>query len=538
MLLINPSSRDYGGTLSRFTPLMLPMSLGGLAGELLARGHRVEILDEEIARLDGPALDDRVARLPGPPVFGISVLTAQASRAYELAGFLKARYPEGTVIVGGAHVTALPEEALGVDGVDVVVRGEGERTLVRLYEAIRGGEKDFSGIRGISYKRDGEILHTIDAPLIQDLDSLADFPYELFQRLLAESGARRSYDWGFYVSSRGCPYRCSYCSQRAMTGLSYRYKSPGRVVAEVDVLVNRMGAKDIFFIDDNFCFKRSRVKELCEALARSGLGKKCSFSLQTRADNFYPDVVPLLREAGFTSVGFGMETGVDRLAGVIQKGESVQRHVDAVRMARDHGMDVALFLIFGFPTETAEDRLATFRLVSRLDPDHVKFNHFIPYPGTPMCNDVKDTDRFKKVGHWKNFYSALMEMGLLVTAWDPLPYVPEPSSEWELKRDFIRYNMLSWLRPRAVLGYLRRKHGPGWFKLGAHWFIRPGDVLHVLRLFAVALVNLMISFLPSFMMEPLLARRSRHWRTRVAAEKQTLYIPSEWAREPGGRSVA
>lgn len=529
MLLINPANAEYGGTLSRFTPLSLPMSIGCLVAQLKAHGHAAKLIDEEVGKLTWDNLDEAVEGLPRPYVFGITVLTAQVARTFELSALLKAKYPDCTVIVGGYHATALPEEQLSVDSIDFVVRGEGERTLLALYEALRSGVTDFSNITGLSFRRDGQIVHTPETPLIKDLDTLPPFPYDLFVDMLKKTRSRSSYDWGFIMTSRGCPYKCTYCSQRMMTGSTYRYKSPQRIVEELDILINRFKAKSIFFLDDNFCFKKARVKEVCDALVKSRLGQKCSFSLQTRADNFYPDVVPMLKEAGFTSVGFGMETGVERLVNQIHKGETIQCHIDAVRLAQKHGMDVALFMIFGFPTETHRDRVETVRLANSLKPTFIKYNNLMPYPGTPIYADVKDSPRMNKVGNWENFTSALSEMGLPLTHRKPLPYVPETSSEWELTRDVIRYNLLSTLRPQVLWGVLTRKHGPGWFKLRARWYLYPSEWLHILRLASILLGNLVISFLPLVPFEWMINGMNPRLQRRIPKRRRQVYVPSFWS---------
>ena len=538
MLLINPANAEYGGTLSRFTPLSLPMSIGCLAAQMKAHGHPVKIIDEEVGKLDWDNLDEVMEGLPQPYVFGITLLTAQVARTFELSALLKAKYPDCTVITGGYHATAMPEEAISCGSIDFVVRGEGERTLLALYEAIRSGVRDFSKIEGLTFRKDGEIVHTPETPLIKDLDTLPPFPYDMFVNMLAKTKARASYDWGFIMTSRGCPYKCSYCSQRMMTGSTYRYKSPQRIVEELDILINRFGAKQVFFMDDNFCFKKSRVKEMCDALVKSGLGKSCSFSLQTRADNFYADVVPMLTEAGFTSVGFGMETGVPRLVEQIHKGESLQCHIDAVRLAQKHGMDVALFMIFGFPTETHRERVESVRLVNSLRPTFVKYNNLMPYPGTPIYQDVKDSPRMNKVGHWENFSSALAEMGLPLTNRKPMPYVPETSSEWELTRDVIRYNLLSSLRPQVLMGVLRRKHGPGWFKLRAQWYVHPSEWFHLLQLSSILLGNLIISFLPLFFFEQVINWMNPKLQKRIPTKKRAAYVPSSWSLESQRKAMA
>ncbi len=532
MLLINPVNAEYGGSLSRFVPLSLPMPIGCLAAQMMKYGHPVRIVDEEVRPITMSNIDELVTGLPRPYIFGITVLTAQVARTFHLATLLKTKFPDCVVMVGGYHTTALPEESLtAVDTIDFVVRGEGERTLIQLYEAIRGGRKDFSDIQGISYRRDGKIVHNPDMPLIQDLDTLPKFPYDLFDNLLKQSNSRATYDWGFIVTSRGCPYRCNYCAMRMMTGNTYRFKSADLIVEELDVLVNRFGARNVFFLDDNFCFKKSRTSEVCDALIQSGLGKKCGLSLQTRADNFYKDVVPMLRDAGFTSVGFGMEVGTDRLAEVIHKGESIQQHINAVKLAQSHGLDTALFMIFGIPTETHDDRKVAYELCKSLNVTHIKFNNLIPYPGTPFYTDVKDTPRMNKLGIWENFTSTLAEMGMPLTHRRPLPYVPETASEWELSRDIIRFNILAALRPSIIKGVLLRKHGPGWFKLKSYWFLRPTELFHLMRLAAVLIVNLLISFLPLWPLENIIQFFVPGLQRRVSAKDRKPYVPSGWPKD-------
>jgi anaerobic magnesium-protoporphyrin IX monomethyl ester cyclase len=546
MLLINPANSEYGGTLSRFTPLSLPMSIGCLAAALEQAGHAAQIWDEELGRIDSEAA---LRSLAGDEnVFGITVLTAQVARAYDLCRKLKEWRPGCTVIMGGYHVTALPEEPFEHCPVDFVVRGEGERTLVELCEKLGAHETDFSSVLGLTYraqvpKKQGSLLvqhdsglrSTPERPLIKELSELPTFPYQMFVDMLDkgnENKARKhNYDWGFIVTSRGCPYRCNYCAQRMMTGNTYRWKPIDMVVHELDTLVNRFGAKSIFFLDDNFCFKRSHTIELCERIRDSGLGKKCEFSLQTRADNFYKELVPVMREAGFTSVGFGMETATDKLLDIIGKEETVEQHVQAIDLAKKNGMEAALFMIYGLPTESHEDRKRIYQTVKKMGLTHCKFNNLMPYPGTPMYNDLKKTGRFNQVGLYDNFVSALSEMGLSLTERKPLPYVPEESSEIELIRDVIRYNLLLSLRWSVIKGVLHRRKGPGWFVLQEGWWAKPGELWPVIRFAWLLLGNLLMSLTPLWILEPWMHWRKPTLQRRVPKEKVKAYVPSGWSKE-------
>ncbi len=486
MLLINPATEQFGGFLSRFVPVGIPIAVGTLAAYLKKYGHNVRVADDEIEKIDENNLDKYIDGLDRPLVVGISVLTAQAARTYELIALIRKKYPEVIIILGGIHVTALPNEGIE-NGADFIVRGEGEVPLLRLYEALRTNN-DWTNIESLTYRmRNGVIRNNPDGKLIENLDEIPIFPYELFQH--------PKYDMGFTTSSRGCPYRCTYCSQRLMTGLTFRYKSAPRVIEELDILVNRYGQKQILFYDDNFSYKKQRVIDLCNGMVDSGLSQKCEFFIQTRADNLYEDIMPYLAKANFTGVGFGMETAVERLAEVIVKGETVETHLKTVALARKYGMKVSLFMIFGLPTETHEDRMASYRLTQEIGLQYTKFNNLIPYPGTKLYKEVKDTPGIHVEPFWTNFNSTLTATRSLFNP-SPLPYVPEGTTAWELKRDIFRSNMAFYFTPRTILNVLKGQKGPAFVKLPPRWYFKPREIFEMTKLVFILLSNWGAALLP------------------------------------------
>jgi anaerobic magnesium-protoporphyrin IX monomethyl ester cyclase len=520
MLLINPAQEKFGGFLSRYMQVGIPVSIGILSAYMNKHGVKVNVFDEEIEALTPNKVAELVKGLEQPYIFGITCLTAHAVRAYQLAEMLKTLYPDSIVIAGGIHTTALPEEPL-THGVDFVVRGEGEEVLLQLHNAIRG-HKDYSKVLGITYLQDGKLVSNPDAPLIADINSIPMFPYERFEH--------PKYDMGFMVSSRGCPYRCNYCSIRMMNGTTYRYLSADRIVEELDVLVNRYNQKAVLFYDDNFCFKKRRVMDVCSAIMSAGLHKKCSFSIQTRADNFYPDVVPLLAEANFKHAGFGMETGVDRLAHIINKEETVQQHRDAVTLAQKYGMDTSLFMIFGLPTETHLDREESYQVVSSMKVQESKYNNLIPYPGTPMFETLKDSPRIHKLDGWSNFNSTLSVTRSIFDK-TSLPYVPDTMSEFELKRDIIQYNLKTYFKPRNIFRMLFRKKGIGWVRLPENWYFKPYEVLLLTKTVANLLTNLVISYLPLALTEPIMTALNPEMRKRSRVVNPPKITIQGWSDE-------
>lgn len=523
MLFINPAQEKFGGFLSRYVPVGIPVAIGCLAAYLKKHGIKVRVVDEELVDITPSVLRELVDGLEKPYMFGLSCLTAHVVRAYQLARMIKAEFPDSIVVAGGLHPTAMPEEALATGDIDYVVRGEGEEVMLQLHRAIRNGA-DPTKLMGLSFIRNGQVVSNAEAPLIPELDDIPIFPYELFNH--------PKYDMGFITSSRGCPYKCTYCSQRMLTGTTYRYKSAGRIVEELDILINRYGQKQIVFYDDNFCFKAKRVVDVCNAIMEAGLHKQCAFSVQTRADNFPADLVPILAEAGFKHAGFGMETGVNRLARLIGKGETVEQHLEAVALGKKHDFDISLFMIFGLPTETSAERETSYRVVQSAAVQASKYNNLIPYPGTPIYNDLKVTDRIHIAAGWSNFNSTLSVTRSIFDK-TPLPYVPETTSEFELKRDIIKYNMKTYVTPRAVAAILLGKKGPGWYQLPDRWYLRPRELYHVGRIGLNVLVNMAVSFLPLAVAEPVMTwlNPAMKRRSRVTDYDPSTFSASQWDKD-------
>jgi radical SAM superfamily enzyme YgiQ (UPF0313 family) len=522
MLLINPASEKFGGFLSRYVPIGIPVAVGSLAGYLRMHGIKVNILDEEVTDITAESLAEALEGLERPYVIGFSCLTAHVRRAYEMSKMVKSLYPDCIVITGGLHASALPEESLAHDSIDIVVRGEGEEALLQLYQAIREG-KSWQNIGGLSYRENGVIKHNPEAPLIPDLDDLPMFPYDVFKH--------PRYEFGFITSSRGCPYKCTYCSQRMLTGTSYRYKSAKRIADELQILIEDYGQKQILFYDDNFSFKQKRVIEVCEQIVERGLHRKCSFSIQTRADNIPDAIIPHMRKANFVHVGFGMETGSERLAKIIVKGETVADHIDAVKRCQKAGFETSLFMIFGLPTETAAEREETFRLVQSLNVQMSKYNNLIPYPGTPLYTDLKDSPRVKVLPGWSNFNSTLSATRSIFNK-TPLPYVPETMGEFELKRDIIRYNFRTYIKWKPIVAILTRQKGVGWVSLPDKWYLKPQELYHVTRVVINVAMNLLIAYLPLWMTQPLMHALNPALKERMPVPMERQYVTTGWGLPP------
>ncbi len=524
MLFINPATAKFGGFLSRYVPVGIPVAIGYLAAYLGRDGIKCAVIDEEITAITPSVLREKVEGLEKPYIFGVSCLTAHVGRGYQIARMIKREFPNSVVVFGGLHPTSLPEEALLTGVVDYVVRGEGEAVMLALYRAIRGAGRP-EDILGVSFIRDGVLHNNDEAPLIPDINDVPQFPYHLF--------AHPKYDMGFLSTSRGCPYRCSYCSQRLLTGTTYRYKSAAKIMEELDVLVNKYNQTQVVFYDDNFCLKARRVHELCDMLIDSGMHRRVKLSVQTRADNVLvhggEELVRHMAAAGFGHLGFGLETGTQRLADLIRKDETIECHLDATALCQRHGIDVSLFMIFGLPTEMPEDREIGYNIVKKAGAVSMKFNNLIPYPGTPLWNELKDSGRVDIQPDWRNFNSVLAITSSIFDK-TPLPYVPDTASEWELKRDITRYNLRSYVNWKSIAGILGHTKSSGFIMLPKGWFWKPREIYEVGKIGVMLAVNILMAFLPLNVSKPVMEWLDPKMkaRQRVGDYDPSGYKTTDW----------
>jgi anaerobic magnesium-protoporphyrin IX monomethyl ester cyclase len=359
------------------------LGLGYLAAVLEKNKYEVDVIDCQVEKL---SFDDFRSELGKrkPNIVGLTCSTLTYNPALKLAKIAKELFPDCLTFIGGPHVTFWDENALQeCPELDVVVRREGEYTLLELVQKIEAG-KGFSDVLGITYRKNGGIVRNLDRPYIEDLDSLP-FP----ARHLWPTERLREYEDILYLTaSRGCIFWCEFCATVRMHGRKFRMRSPKNIVDELEYLHKTYGVTNFTFCDDAFTVEPERTEELCRLILERNL--KIKWNCGTRVDMLTKELLIKLREAGCVSVWSGVESGSQKVLDAMHKGITTEQTERVYGWIRELGLKPVPNVILGFPGETKESAWKTIKFVEKISPDEVGFyNIATPFPGTPLYDQVK-----------------------------------------------------------------------------------------------------------------------------------------------------
>jgi len=351
-------------------------------------GHKVSVLDLNVQPND---LEKKVKSID---LVGITTVTNTIKASWELCERVKESNPYVTTVLGGPHATALPQESLYQPAVDVVVRGEGEETIVELCDKQEKGGS-LEDVDGISYKKNGRIHHNRNRKLIKNLENLPFpayhlFPMEKYTGPHATFLKRRWRGCAVVLTSRGCPYNCVFCCKETF-GRQFRYRSPENVVEEIRFLIDNYRINFFGVEDDAFTLIKSRASEICNLIVKEGLDITWETSNGIRVDSVSLQLFEDMKKAGCIRVWYGTESGSQRvLDHIINKGTTLQQAEEAVKLAKKVKFEVGTFWVLGNPGETREDLDMTINFAIKLDPDYATFTIATPYPGTRLYEMIKD----------------------------------------------------------------------------------------------------------------------------------------------------
>ena len=405
--LVNP------GKLSKNQP---PLSLAYLAAYLRKYGrHNYEI---EIADENAGGNIFKVIKNFKPHIVGITATTFQIARASEIASYTKKIDKRILTIIGGVHVTALPELTLRTTDFDIGVIREGEETFRELVDMYISKEgvfclEDLRTIKGIAYKRDGNFFINEERGFIENLDNiplparnLLDMDFYLKPRIVIKGLPPLS--TSTIITARGCPYDCIYCGNPYLYKKKVRFHSPERMISEIEDLVREYNVKSFYFVDDILTLNKKRIRRFCELLIEKGLSKSIIWSCQGRANLVTEkdlELYMLMKKAGCIQLEFGFESGSERVLGFLKNHSvTVSQNQVAINIIKKVGMRIIGYFMIGTASETKEEMLETQDFINKNlnELDYFSIGYTTPYPGTKLW-DIYGIDKNATEKIWKGY---------------------------------------------------------------------------------------------------------------------------------------
>lgn len=365
-----------------------PIGISYIASYLLARNPKISVkaIDFAVEQFS-PERWRRELALNQPDIVGISMLTLDATAGMRLAQLTKEIDPRIVTVCGGAHASLVPHQCL--DHCDIVVRGEGEETF---YDIVQGHHLDT--IMGVSYLRDGKPFDTLFRGRIENLDSLPFPLYSLFkmEKYLEHQYLGPGFRIGIVLSSRGCPYGCTFCASQLFWGRTIRFRSAKNVVDEMEVLQGQYGLNRIDFWDDAINIPQRRAFEICDEITQRGCHTKIQFCTLMRANRSTVslELFQRMKEANFAQVSLGIESASPRVLKAMRKNLTPEEASRAIQMARRAGVSSVLgnFMV-GNWDETLWDVLKTWRFILSNDVEP-RIWICTPYPGTEFSHRLME----------------------------------------------------------------------------------------------------------------------------------------------------
>lgn len=429
-----------------------PMGLIWIATCINQRSrHTAMVLDTQVKEMNYEQIKEFLQQ-EKPDVVGIAAITFTLLDSLYCAKLVKEVNPNIKIVFGGPHATLFPRETITQPVVDYVLSGEGEFTFPALLDTLEEGTA-LSTVPGLFYREQDLVKVGPPPRVISNLDLLplpdrTLTPYAKYSSVLAHANPLST-----AVTSRGCPYRCTFCDRPQMGGKSYRSRSARLVVDELEGC-QKLGIKEVMFYDDTFTMNMPRAEEICKEIVRRGLHIK--WDCRTRVDRVTPALVQLMKEAGCQRINFGVESGTEKGLLAIKKQVTLQQVEDAFAICRRENMETLAYFMIGLPNETKEEMYETINFAQRLRPNFLHFTVLTPFPETQIWNDLIAKGDLRALNAWKEYARNPTD------AFDP-PTANEYLSKKELF-EVCNYGYKKfYFRPRYILKELSRVRSVGEF---------------------------------------------------------------------------
>ncbi|MBN2482683.1 MAG: cobalamin-dependent protein [Candidatus Omnitrophica bacterium] len=453
ILIINPISHvaQKSARYYRSVSPLPPLGLAYLAAIARDGGFEVSIEDQYATRRS----NQDIARMivdEDFDVVGISCLTAVMGNVISLVSQIRSAKRSCTCILGNIHPTLFADELLKDDVADIVVRGEGEESFLEALTALRD-DRMLNEIEGISYRYAGGVYHNKGRGCIADLDQLPVPAWDLCQLRYY----RRYPMLGIYnklvlpiQASRGCPYRCTFCSQDKMYD-TFRCRNIYKVIDEIEYLYERFGIEYVGFTDAYFPVSIESGLAFCDEFIKRKLHKKIRWFTETRVDKVNLDLLRRMKEANLYLIMYGFEVGNQRILDSVNKCATLEQGYQAMEYTRKAGVLSLGLFVLGLPQEDASTCEETIRFAKKVNPDIVKFNIATPFPGSKFYEDQwepakgeDDPDRYTSWYDWSDTEGEIL-------------YSPEKMTKPELSALQRKAMASFYLRPWFIVRTLWRR---------------------------------------------------------------------------------
>lgn len=371
-----------------------PLGLISLSAFLIEKGYNSMVYDLNVEIKSNEEIPKLLEKIESEyeiseSVFGISFLTPYVYSSYEIAKQLKLRYPNSTIIAGGAHATFMANEVLESD-IDIVVRGEGELSLLEIVEG-----KPLSEILGISFKEysNNEIIinHNSDRERIKDINEL---PFPAYHQLKMKKyepilGSYRKLPAANIITTRGCPGKCNFCCKTF--GQKVSFKTPEKIIEEIKLLIEKYKVKHINIYDDTFTLNKTRVINFCNLLISEKL--EIEWTCFARIDTMDKEILQIMKKAGCYQVMYGVENFDQNILDSLAKGISVEKIEEIIKLTRKVGIITRVSVMVGNINDTWDTYKANIKALKKLKPDILVSSIFTPIPGSQLYTWAEENDR-------------------------------------------------------------------------------------------------------------------------------------------------
>ncbi|MFC1727431.1 B12-binding domain-containing radical SAM protein [Patescibacteria group bacterium] len=401
IILIKPRYFDKSNQ-TFWRSVIPPMGLARLAGFLIKhRSDEVKIFDMEALEADMSDLEEFLLK-ERPSVVGVDFRTPLIRKTQAIARLVRKLFPEVVIVVGGPHTFLPIQDTLNeVPEADYVLRGEAEYTFKELLDCLekKTSKNRLKRIAGIMFRDGKKIFVSRQVPRIEDLDKLAMPAHQLLpldKYLDPFVPHKRLFS---IMTTRGCPYNCSFCTEPVIYGRKVRARSVKNVADEVEILVKEHGVDYIIFHDATFNYHPKRVKALCREFLKRDLNFK--WKVKARVDQVDLQMLKLMKKAGCQIIGFGVEAGTEKALKVLNKGYTLKQVKRAFELAKKANLETLAYFMIGTYGETKQDVMKTIDLSIKLKPTYAHYMTTTPMPGSKMYAENKQSIR---TDDWADFY--------------------------------------------------------------------------------------------------------------------------------------